>query len=42
MLHIATIRGTHLSAELGKRLNVSSRHFTSTVPLFEASYHFAA
>jgi hypothetical protein len=39
---IATIRGTHLSAELGKRLNSSSRHFTSRVPLFEASYLFAA
>jgi hypothetical protein len=32
----------HLSAELGKRLNSSSRHFTSRVPLFEASYLFAA
>jgi hypothetical protein len=39
---IATIRGTHLCAELGKRLNSSSRHFTSRVPLFEASYLFAA
>jgi hypothetical protein len=39
---IATIRGTHLSAELGKRLNSSSRHFTLTVPLFEASSLFAA
>jgi hypothetical protein len=39
---IATIRGTHLSAELGKRLNSSSRHFKSRVPLFEASYLFAA
>jgi hypothetical protein len=28
--------------ELGKRLNSSSRHFTSGVPLFEASYLFAA
>jgi hypothetical protein len=41
-LCIATIRCTHLSAELGKRLNSSSRHFTSGVPLFEASYLFAA
>jgi hypothetical protein len=39
---IATIRGTHLSAELSKRLNSSSRHFTSRVPLFEASYLFTA
>jgi hypothetical protein len=30
-------RGTHLTAELGKRLNSSSRHFRSTVPLFVAS-----
>jgi hypothetical protein len=34
--------GTHLSAELGKRMNSSSRHFTSRVPLFEVSYLFAA
>jgi hypothetical protein len=38
---IATIRGTHLSAEFSKRMNSSSRHFTSRVPLFEASYLFA-
>jgi hypothetical protein len=31
----ATICGTHLSAEHSKRLNSSSRHFTSRVPLFE-------
>jgi hypothetical protein len=42
MPRIAKIRGTHLSAELGKRLNSSSRHFTSRVPLFEASSLFAA
>jgi hypothetical protein len=36
------IRGTHLSAELGKRRNSSSRHFTSRVSLFEASYLCAA
>jgi hypothetical protein len=42
MPRIATIRGTHLSAELGKRLNSSSRHFASRVPLFEASNLFAA
>jgi hypothetical protein len=41
-MQIATIRGTHLSAELGKRLNSSSGHFTSRAPLFEASYLFAA
>jgi hypothetical protein len=35
-------RSTHLSAELGKRLNSSSRHFTSRVPLFEVSCLFAA
>jgi hypothetical protein len=29
---IATIRGTHLTMELGKRLNSSSHHFTSRVP----------
>jgi hypothetical protein len=44
MSQIATIRGTHLSAKLRKRLNSSSGHFTSTsrVHLFEASYLFAA
>jgi hypothetical protein len=36
-----SILGTHLSVELGKRLNSSYRHFTSRVPLFEASYLFA-
>jgi hypothetical protein len=35
-------RRTHLSAELGKRLNSSYRNFPSRVPLFEASNHFAA
>jgi hypothetical protein len=30
------------SAEQSKRLNSSSRHFTSRVPLFEASYLFSA
>jgi hypothetical protein len=39
---IATIRSTHLSAELSKRLNSGSSHFTSRVPLFEVSYLFAA
>jgi hypothetical protein len=39
---IATICGTHLSGELSKRLNSSSRHFTSRFPLFEVSYLFAA
>jgi hypothetical protein len=38
---IATIRGTHLNAELSKRLNASSCQFTSRVPLFEVSYLFA-
>jgi hypothetical protein len=33
---------SNLSAELGKRLNSNSRHFTSRVPLFEASYLLAA
>jgi hypothetical protein len=37
-----SFRGTHLSSELGKRLNSSSRHFTSRAPLFEASYLVAA
>jgi hypothetical protein len=32
--------GLPQSAELGKRLNSSSRHFTSRVPLFEASNLF--
>jgi hypothetical protein len=32
----------NLSAEIGKRLNSSSRYFTSRAPLFEASYLFAA
>jgi hypothetical protein len=31
-------RGTHLNAELGKRLNSSSSHFTSRATLFELSY----
>jgi hypothetical protein len=30
-------RGTHLTAELGKWPNSSTRHFTSTVPLFVTS-----
>jgi hypothetical protein len=32
----------HMSVELGKRPNSSSRHFTLRAPLFEASYLFAA
>jgi hypothetical protein len=36
------IRSTHLSAELSKRLNSSSCHFTLRVPLFEALYIYAA
>jgi hypothetical protein len=39
---IATIRCICLSTELSKGLNSSSRHFTSRVSLFEASYLFAA
>jgi hypothetical protein len=40
---IATIRGKHLSLELSKRLNASSRTFASRVPLFvDASELFDA
>jgi hypothetical protein len=39
---IRVLNATHLSAELSKKLNSCSRHFTSRAPLFEASYLFTA
>jgi hypothetical protein len=41
ILFVAILR-LNLSTELSKRLSSSSRHFTSRVPLFEASSLFAA
>jgi hypothetical protein len=40
VIPVVAIRG-QMTAELGKLPNSSTRHFSSRVPLFEASYLFA-